>query len=74
MSRAWLQRALPRTLLARNIVLLIVLVMLSQVCSLGVLLHYVQRPRVVRAAAVFATYVRTLDSLLQATPPNARAG
>ncbi|MDE1009868.1 MAG: ATP-binding protein [Paraburkholderia fungorum] len=48
--------------------------MLSQVCSLGVLLHYVQRPRVVRAATVFATYVTTLDGLLQATPPNARAG
>ncbi|MFL9868130.1 ATP-binding protein [Paraburkholderia fungorum] len=73
MTRAWLQRVLPRTLLARNIVLLIVLVMLSQVCSLGVLLHYVQRPRVERAGAVFATYVTTLDGLLQATPPNARA-
>ncbi|MFM0075781.1 ATP-binding protein [Paraburkholderia sediminicola] len=73
MTRAWLQRALPKTLLARNIVLLIVLVMLSQLCALAVLLHYVQRPRVERAATVFATYVTTLDSLLQATPPGARA-
>lgn len=72
MTHAWLQRALPKTLLARNIILLIVLVMLSQVCALGVLLHYVQRPRVERAATVFATYVTTLDSLLQATPPGAR--
>jgi two-component system osmolarity sensor histidine kinase EnvZ len=64
---------LPRTLLARNIALLIVLVMLSQICSLVVLLHYVQRPRVERAATVFATYVTTLDSLLEATPPGARA-
>ncbi|MFL9990665.1 ATP-binding protein [Paraburkholderia sediminicola] len=72
MTRAWLHRALPKTLLARNIALLIVLVMLSQICALGVLLHYVQRPRVERAGAVFATYVTTLDSLLRATPPGAR--
>lgn len=73
MRRSLLQRALPRTLLARNIALLIALVMLSQVCALGVLLHYVQRPRVERAAAVFATYVTTLDNLLAATPPKARS-
>lgn len=73
MKRTLLQRALPKTLLARNIVLLIVLVMLSQVCSLAVLLRYVQQPRVDRAAAVFATYVSTLDSLLAATPSEARA-
>ncbi|MFM0395544.1 ATP-binding protein [Paraburkholderia phytofirmans] len=72
MRRSLLQSLLPRTLLARNIALLIALVMLSQVCALGVLLHYVQRPRVERAAAVFATYVTTLDNLLAATPPNAR--
>ncbi|MFM0172546.1 ATP-binding protein [Paraburkholderia sediminicola] len=72
MTRSLLHRLLPRTLLARNIALLIALVMLSQVCSLAVLLHYVQRPRVERAAAVFATYVTTLDNLLAATPPNAR--
>ncbi|WOD15265.1 ATP-binding protein [Paraburkholderia kirstenboschensis] len=72
MRRSLLQRALPRTLLARNIALLIALVVLSQVCSLGVLLHYVQRPRVERAAAVFATYVTTLDNLLQTTPRAAR--
>jgi two-component system, OmpR family, osmolarity sensor histidine kinase EnvZ len=72
MSRTPLRRLLPRTLLARNIALLIVLVMLSQFCSLAVLLHYVQRPRVERAAAVFATYVITLDDLLEATPSGAR--
>ncbi|HYS64945.1 MAG TPA: two-component sensor histidine kinase, partial [Paraburkholderia sp.] len=73
MTRSLLRRALPKTLLARNIALLIVLVMLSQACALGVSLHYVQRPRVERAAAVFATYVTTLDSLLAATPSGARA-
>ncbi len=74
MTRSLLQRLLPKTLLARNIALLIVLVMSSQVCALGILLHYVQRPRVERAAAVFATYVTTLDQLLAATPADARAG
>ncbi|NML30114.1 ATP-binding protein [Paraburkholderia antibiotica] len=73
MTRPFWRRLLPRTLLARNIVLLIVLVMLSQICSIVVLLHYVQRPRVERAAAVFASYVTTLDNLLAATPPASRA-
>ena len=72
MTRSLLRRLLPRTLLARNIALLIALVVLSQVCSLAVLLHYVQRPRVERAAAVFATYVTTLDNLLKSTPRGAR--
>ncbi|WP_206997128.1 ATP-binding protein [Trinickia mobilis] len=63
---------LPKSVLARNIALLIVLVMLSQVCSLAVLLHYVQRPRVERAATVFANYVAILDALLEAVPDNAR--
>jgi two-component system osmolarity sensor histidine kinase EnvZ len=64
--------ALPKTLLARNIVLLIVLVMLSQVCSLAVLLHYVQRPRVERTAVVFANYVKILDSLFDSAPDSTR--
>ncbi len=34
----------PRSLLSRNIALLVALVALTQVCSLSVLLHYVQRP------------------------------
>jgi two-component system osmolarity sensor histidine kinase EnvZ len=73
MSLALRHLALPKTLLARNIALLIVLVMLSQVCSLAVLLHYVQRPRVERTAAVFANYVTTLDGLFEAAPNSARS-
>ena len=72
MKLASIRLGLPKTLLARNIALLIVLVMLSQVCSLAVLLHYVQRPRVERTAAVFANYVITLDGLFEAAPDNAR--
>ncbi len=64
--------ALPRSLFARNVALLIFLVVVSQVSSLGVLMHYVQRPRVERAAETFAIYVQTLDELLRATPPEAR--
>ncbi|HEY2020979.1 ATP-binding protein [Paraburkholderia sp.] len=73
MTGTSLRQLLPRTLLARNIALLIALVMLSQICSVLVLVHYVQRPRVERAAAVFATYVTTLDNLLAATPSASRA-
>jgi two-component system osmolarity sensor histidine kinase EnvZ len=65
--------ALPRSLFARNIALLIFLVVVSQASSLSVLMHYVQRPRVERAAATFAIYVQALDELLRATPPEARA-
>ena len=45
---------LPRSLLARNIALLVALVAVTQACSLSVLLHYVQRPRIERAAIIFA--------------------
>ncbi|WP_429280108.1 ATP-binding protein [Paraburkholderia sp. GAS41] len=72
MSLVMKRFAMPQTLLARNIAVLIVLVMLSQVCSLAVLLHYVQKPRVERTATVFASYVTTLDSLFAATPDNTR--
>jgi two-component system osmolarity sensor histidine kinase EnvZ len=61
---------LPRSLLARNIALLVALVALTQVCSFTVLLHFVQRPRVDRAAIIFADYVKTLDGVLAAMPPD----
>lgn len=61
-------RLLPRSLLARNIALLVALVALTQACSLTVLLHYVQRPRIERAATIFADYVRTLDAVLGSMP------
>ncbi|CAG4889542.1 ATP-binding protein [Paraburkholderia saeva] len=65
-SRTWF---LPRSLLARNIALLVVLVALTQACSFTVLLHYVQRPRIDRAALIFSDYVKTLDSVLAIMPP-----
>ncbi len=54
----------PRSLLTRNIVLLVALVAFTQICSLTVLLHYVQRPRVERAATAFADYVQRIDRTL----------
>ncbi|MBW5805220.1 HAMP domain-containing protein [Burkholderia sp. COPS] len=62
---------LPRSLLARNIALLVALVALSLACSLTVLLHYVQRPRIERASIVFADYVHLLDRTLASLPPDA---
>ena len=49
---------LPRSLLSRNIALLVALVSLSQICSLAVLLHFVQRPRIERASIIFSDYVK----------------
>ncbi|SOY69218.1 sensory histidine kinase in two-component regulatory system [Cupriavidus taiwanensis] len=66
-------RLLPRSLLARNIALLVALVAVTQACSLSVLLHFVQRPRIERAAMVFSDYVKTLDAVLAAMPAQAGA-
>ncbi|MDW3688434.1 ATP-binding protein [Cupriavidus sp. CV2] len=60
--------ALPRSLLARNIALLVALVALTQVSSLTVLLHFVQRPHIERAAIIFSDYVKTLDRVFAAMP------
>lgn len=66
--------ALPRSLFARNIALLVALVIVSQISSLSVLMHFVQRPRIERAAETFAIYVQTLDDLLQTAAPDAQRG
>jgi two-component system osmolarity sensor histidine kinase EnvZ len=61
----------PRSLFARNILLLVALVAVSQVCAIAVLLHFIQTPRIERAASTFANYIVALDTLLRATPPDA---
>lgn len=65
-----MRRLLPRSLLARNIALLVALVAFTQACSLTVLLHFVQRPRIERAATIFSDYVKTLDGVLASMPAN----
>jgi two-component system osmolarity sensor histidine kinase EnvZ len=62
---------LLRSLLSRNITLLVGLVALSVACSLAVLLHNVQRPRIERASVIFADYVKLLDDTLAGMPPDA---
>ncbi|QBR00692.1 HAMP domain-containing protein [Paraburkholderia pallida] len=62
-------RWLPRSLLSRNIALLVALVALTQVCSFAALLHFVQRPRIERASIIFADYVEMLDGTLASMPP-----
>ncbi len=62
--RSWL----PRSLLSRNIALLVALVALTQVCSLSALLHFMQRPRIDRASIIFSDYVKMLDGMLVAMP------
>ncbi|NIE65796.1 ATP-binding protein [Burkholderia sp. Ax-1719] len=64
-ARHWL----PRSLLSRNIALLVALVALTQICSLSALLHFVQRPRIDRASIIFSDYVKVLDNMLVAMPP-----
>jgi two-component system osmolarity sensor histidine kinase EnvZ len=64
----------PRSLFARNILLLVALVAVSQVCAIAVLLHFIQTPRIERAAATFASYIVTLDTLLKTSPPEAAQG
>ncbi|WP_250453417.1 ATP-binding protein [Caballeronia sp. ATUFL_M2_KS44] len=61
----------PRSLFARNVLLLVALVAVSQVCALAVLLHFIQTPRIERAAATFASYIETLDAVLRSAPPAA---
>ncbi|WP_244849315.1 ATP-binding protein [Caballeronia sp. SL2Y3] len=58
----------PRSLFARNVLLLVALVAVSQVCALAVLLHFIQTPRIERAAATFASYIETLDTVLRDMP------
>lgn len=70
MSRRMSHIALPRSLFARNIALLVALVIVSQISSLSVLMHFVQRPRIERAAETFAIYVQTLDDLLKSAAPD----
>jgi two-component system, OmpR family, osmolarity sensor histidine kinase EnvZ len=61
---------IPRSIFARNILLLVELVAVSQICALSVLLHFIQTPRIERAAGTFASYIVTLDQVLRATSPH----
>lgn len=58
----------PRSLLARNSVLLILLVTLTQFTTLSVFLVFIQKPRVNDAASLIASQIMMLDKLLATVP------
>ncbi|SFT96192.1 two-component system, OmpR family, osmolarity sensor histidine kinase EnvZ [Kosakonia arachidis] len=62
----------PRSLLARNSVLLILLVTLTQFTTLAVFLVFVQKPRVNDAASLIASQIVMLDKLLATVPAGDR--
>lgn len=64
--------AWSRTLLARNIFLLITLVLASQVSIFAVYMTFVQKPRIDDGAALVASQIRILVRLLSALPESER--
>ncbi|MEG3129365.1 ATP-binding protein [Pantoea cypripedii] len=62
----------PRSLLARNSVLLILLVTLTQFTTLTVFLVFIQKPRVNDAASLIASQIVMLDKLLATVPATDR--
>lgn len=61
-----------RSLLVRNVLALIVLVLTSQVFAGTVYLFFVQRPRIDEAASLIASQIRTVSRLLATLPPAVR--
>ncbi|WP_205959016.1 MULTISPECIES: ATP-binding protein [Pantoea] len=62
----------PRSLLARNSVLLILLVTLTQFTTLAVLVVFIQKPRINDAASLIASQILMLDKLLATLPAKER--
>jgi len=66
-------RFIPRTLLGRNVVLLVSAVLVGQIATLIVFMVFIQHPRVEKAANLFASEIMTVNTLLSAVPDNERA-
>ncbi|WP_217283402.1 ATP-binding protein [Paraburkholderia sp. NMBU_R16] len=66
-------RPWPRTLLGRNMLLLIALIVGSQVSTVGVFVLFVQFPRVDDAAAVEATQIALIEHILSSMPEPQRS-
>jgi len=62
----------PRSLLGRNMVLLVMLTIASQLCALVIFIWFIQRPRVDIVAAREASQILLVGRLLAALPPAAR--
>ncbi|MBB5468760.1 two-component system osmolarity sensor histidine kinase EnvZ [Paraburkholderia sp. CI2] len=60
------------SLFARNVLLLIVLMLTSQILVFAVYLNFIQKPRVDDGAALVASQIRILDRLLSVLPDDER--
>jgi len=58
----------PRSLLGGNLLLLTGLIVLAQVCAVGIFIFFIQTPRVENTASMEATQILLLRRLLAATP------
>jgi two-component system osmolarity sensor histidine kinase EnvZ len=62
----------PRSLVGRNLVLLVSLTIASQLCAVFIFVFYIQRPRVDAGAALEAAQIVLVGDLLAALPPAER--
>ena len=65
-------RLQPRSLLGRNLVLLVALFVISLGSGLLAVREYVQRPRIEHLARILSNEVRSTQALLEALPPDHR--
>jgi two-component system osmolarity sensor histidine kinase EnvZ len=65
-------RLWPRSLVGRNLVLLVSLTIASQLCAIFIFVFYIQRPRVDAGAALEAAQIVLVGQLLSALPPAER--
>jgi two-component system osmolarity sensor histidine kinase EnvZ len=63
MRRIW-----PRSLLGGNLLLLTGLIVLAQVCAVGIFIFFIQNPRIENSASMGATRVLLLQHLLAVVP------
>lgn len=62
----------PRSLLMRNSLLLVALVFITDIASVAVFIHFVQKPRIESAATFIANQVATINSILTQLPADSR--
>jgi two-component system osmolarity sensor histidine kinase EnvZ len=65
-------RLWPRSLVGRNLVLLVSLTVVSQLCAIFIFVFYIQRPRVDAGAALEAAQIMLVGQLMSALPPAER--
>jgi two-component system osmolarity sensor histidine kinase EnvZ len=63
----------PRSLLARNVILLIAVVLASQISIMAVYLAFIQKPRIDDAASLITSQILAVDRLLSALPEAERS-